>query len=87
MLQERPQLKTLPAQQHRTRSAADLDPATLGVHLESGACLTFEMITPGASTDRGGRSGRAVDGKVRLVEGLAMPREEDEFHFVLLQFR
>ena len=29
--------------------------------------------------DRGGGLAR-VDGRVRLVEGLAMPREEDEFH-------
>ena len=28
--------------------------------------------------DRGGGLAR-VDGRVRLVEGLAMPREEDEF--------
>ena len=35
--------------------------------------------------DRGGGLAR-VNGRVRIVEGLAMPREEDEFATVLLQF-
>ena len=49
----------------------------LGLHIESGACLTFEVITRRIE-DRGGGLAR-VNGRVRLVEGLAMPREEDEF--------
>ncbi|HEY7119190.1 MAG TPA: hypothetical protein VH475_21555, partial [Tepidisphaeraceae bacterium] len=56
---------------------ADLDPALLGLHMESGRCLTFEVI-PRRVSDRGGGLAR-VDGRVRLVEGLALPREEDEF--------
>ena len=56
---------------------ADLDPGILGVHIESGAGLSFEMITRRID-DRGGGLAR-VDGKVRIVEGLAMPRERDEF--------
>jgi hypothetical protein len=56
---------------------ADLDPALLGLHLESGRCLTFEVI-PRRLEDRGGGLAR-VDGRVRLVEGLALPQEEDEF--------
>ena len=56
---------------------ADLDPALLGQHIASGACLTFEVITRRLE-DRGGGLAR-VNGRVRLVEGLAMPREEDEF--------
>jgi hypothetical protein len=56
---------------------ADLDAALLGVHIESGAGLSFEMITRRID-DRGGGLAR-VDGKVRIVEGLAMPRERDEF--------
>ena len=43
----------------------------------SGRCLTFEVI-PRRIEDRGGGLAR-VDGRVRLVEGLALPREEDEF--------
>ena len=56
---------------------ADVDPALLGRHLASGACLTFEVITRRLE-DRGGGLAR-VNGRVRLVEGLALPREEIEF--------
>ena len=35
-------------------------------------------VTPRRLEDRGGGLAR-VDGRLRLVEGLAMPREEDEF--------
>ncbi len=56
---------------------ANADPALLGRHIESGACLTFEVITRRLE-DRGGGLAR-VNGKVRLVEGLAMPNEEAEF--------
>jgi hypothetical protein len=55
----------------------DVDAALLGAHIQSGACLSFEVITRKIE-DRGGGLAR-VDGRVRLVEGLAMPREEDEF--------
>ena len=54
------------------------DPALLGHHLSSGAGLTFEVITRRLE-DRGGGLAR-VNGRPRLVEGLAMPREEDEFN-------
>jgi UDP-N-acetylglucosamine pyrophosphorylase len=56
---------------------ADLDPALLGQHIESGACLSFEVITRRLE-DRGGGLAR-VNGRPRLVEGLALAREEDEF--------
>jgi hypothetical protein len=56
---------------------ADLDPAILGRHLADGSCLSFEVI-PRRIEDRGGGLAR-VNGRPRLVEGLAMPREEDEF--------
>ena len=56
---------------------ADVDPALLGLHIARGACLTFEVIARRVE-DRGGGLAR-VDGQVRLVEGLAMPREEAEF--------
>jgi hypothetical protein len=42
-----------------------------------GKCLTFEVIARRIE-DRGGGLAR-VDGRPRLVEGLALPREEDEF--------
>jgi hypothetical protein len=56
---------------------AEVDPALLGLHITSGHCLTFEVM-PRRIEDRGGGLAR-IDGKVRLVEGLALPREEDEF--------
>ena len=56
---------------------ADVDPALLGIHIDGDACLSYEMITRRLD-DRGGGLAR-VNGAVRLVEGLAMPREEAEF--------
>ena len=47
------------------------------------AGLTFEVITRRLE-DRGGGLA-SVDGRPRLLEGLAMPREEDEFELLLLQ--
>lgn len=76
LLAERPQLKYLLLHNIDTLGA-DVDPALLGLHIESGACLTFEVITRRLE-DRGGGLAR-VNGRVRLVEGLAIPREEDEF--------
>jgi hypothetical protein len=76
LLAERPQLKYLLLHNIDTLGA-DVDPALLGRHISSGACLTFELITRRLE-DRGGGLAR-VNGQVRLVEGLAMPREEAEF--------
>jgi hypothetical protein len=55
----------------------DADPAVLGWVMQNGAGFTAEVITRSIE-DRGGGLAR-VDGRVRLVEGLAMPHEEDEF--------
>jgi galactokinase/mevalonate kinase-like predicted kinase len=76
LLGERPQLKYLLLHNIDTLGAS-VDPALLGQHLLSGACLTFEVIDRRLE-DRGGGLAR-VHGRPRLVEGLAMPREEDEF--------
>jgi hypothetical protein len=76
LLAERPGVRHLMV--HNIDSlGTDLDPALAGLHAESGRALTFEVI-PRRIEDRGGGLAR-VDGKVRLVEGLALPREEDEF--------
>ena len=56
---------------------ADLDPALLGLHIKRGAALTTEVITRRIE-DRGGGLAR-VGGALRLIEGLALPREEIEF--------
>jgi hypothetical protein len=77
LLEERPQLKTLVLHNIDT-VGMNIDPALLGHHLSTGAGLTFEVITRRLE-DRGG--GLAlVNGHPQLVEGLAMPREEDEFN-------
>jgi hypothetical protein len=77
LLVERPQLKTLVLHNIDT-VGMNADPALLGLHLSSGAGLTFEVITRRLE-DRGGGLAR-VNGRPQLVEGLAMPREEDEFN-------
>jgi hypothetical protein len=56
---------------------ANLDPTALSKHLESGACLSFEVISRRID-DRGGGLAM-VGGRKRLLEGMAMPREQDEF--------
>jgi len=76
LLGERPQLKTLLMHNIDTLGT-EVDAGLLGLHLRSGAGLTFEVITRRLE-DRGGGLAR-VNGRVRLVEGLAMPREEAEF--------
>jgi hypothetical protein len=76
LLKERPSLKYLMLHNIDTLGA-HLDPALLGLHAERQSCLSFEVITRRID-DRGGGLAR-VDGRVRLLEGLAMPREEDEF--------
>jgi hypothetical protein len=76
LLEERPALRFLMVHNIDTLGA-DVEAGLLGAHLDSGRCLTYEVI-PRRLEDRGGGLAR-VDGRVRLVEGLAMPREEDEF--------
>ena len=56
---------------------ATIDPGVLGLAIESGACLSFEVISRRID-DRGGGLAR-VGGRLRLLEGLAQPREETEF--------
>ena len=77
MLTDRPQLKYLMLHNIDTLGA-NIDAGCLGLHIQSNADLSFEVISRRLE-DRGGGLAR-VDGRVRLVEGLAMPREEDEFH-------
>jgi hypothetical protein len=76
LLEERPELEYLMVHNIDT-VGADVDPALLGLHIGRGAAMTFEVI-PRRVEDRGGGLAR-VDGRLRLVEGLAMPREEKEF--------
>lgn len=77
LLQEQSQLETIMLHNIDTLGA-DINPAALGFHLESGNALTFEVV-PRRIEDRGGGLAR-VNGNVRLLEGLAQPREEDELN-------
>jgi hypothetical protein len=76
LLAARPQLKHLMLHNIDTLGA-DIDPAVLGLHIDQRACLSFEVIGRRVE-DRGGGLAR-VNGQVRLLESLAIPREEDEF--------
>ncbi len=76
LLADRPGLTTLLLHNVDTLGA-DLDPTLLGRHLAAENDLTFEVV-PRRVEDRGGGLAR-VNGRVRLVESLALPREEDEF--------
>ena len=77
LLTDRPQLKYLLLHNIDTLGA-NVDATLLGWHIQTGATLAFEVI-PRRLEDRGGGLAR-VNGQVRLVEGLAMPREEAEFN-------
>ncbi len=76
LLQESPNLKYLLLHNIDTLGA-DVDPALLGWFAESESTLAYEVIARRLE-DRGGGLAR-VNGSPRLVEGLAMPCEEDEF--------
>jgi galactokinase/mevalonate kinase-like predicted kinase len=76
LLDERPQLNYLMVHNIDTLGA-NVDPALLGRHVQSGAALTTEVITRRIE-DRGGGLAR-VDGRLRLVEGMALPNEAIEF--------
>jgi len=56
---------------------ANIDPGVLGLVIETGATLSTEVI-PRRIEDRGGGLAR-VAGRLRLLEGLAQPREDVEF--------
>ncbi|KAL7538873.1 hypothetical protein ACHAXR_012323 [Thalassiosira sp. AJA248-18] len=78
LLRERPQLKVLMLHNIDT-IGADVDAAILGKFLETGSTLAYEVV-PRCIDDMGGGLCR-VDGKPRLVEGLALPSEDDELKF------
>ncbi|WP_141610416.1 UTP--glucose-1-phosphate uridylyltransferase [Litorilinea aerophila] len=80
LLAERPTLQYLMVHNIDTLGAdvgSPLGTAVLGYHIQSGRLWTGEVIGRRLE-DRGGGLAR-VDGHLRLVEGLALPREEIEF--------
>ena len=76
MLLKQPELKYLMLHNIDTLGA-NVDPGLLGMHIDSQKSLSFEVIGRRID-DRGGGLAR-VNGRTRLVEGLAMPNEEAEF--------
>ncbi|MEW6600695.1 MAG: UTP--glucose-1-phosphate uridylyltransferase, partial [Nitrospirota bacterium] len=76
MIRENPSLRYLLCHNIDTLGAC-VEPSLLGMHIAGGSCLTFE-VTPRRIEDAGG--GLAIiNGHMRLIEGLALPREEDEY--------
>jgi hypothetical protein len=77
MLESHPNLRHLMVHNVDT-VGADLDPHILGRHISTGATMTVEVMTRRIE-DRGGGLA-SVEGRMRLVEGLALPSEDTEFH-------
>jgi len=77
MLEEHPALKHIMIHNIDTLGA-NPDPEMLGFHIESKSGFTTELISRKID-DRGGGLAR-IDGRLRLVEGLALPDEKIEFN-------
>ncbi len=76
ILERHPGIRTLLVHNIDTLGAT-IDPLLLGWFQTTGATFGWEVMARRIE-DHGGGLAR-VDGRVRLVEGLALPREEDEF--------
>lgn len=76
ILKERPALKYILASNIDTLGA-NVSPELLGLHISNKSCVTFEVI-PRYIEDKGGGLAK-VNGRIHLIEGLALPREDDEF--------
>jgi UDP-N-acetylglucosamine pyrophosphorylase len=76
LLRDNPNLKHLLVHNIDTLGA-NADPAALGYHIQQNKAMTVEVITRKLD-DRGGGLAK-INGKIRLVEGLALPDEKVEF--------
>jgi hypothetical protein len=76
ILKDNPEVKYLMCHNIDTLGAW-LDPAVLGMHIVTKACITFEVI-PRMIEDRGGGLAR-INQKVRLIEGMALPDESIQY--------
>ncbi|MBI4707833.1 MAG: UTP--glucose-1-phosphate uridylyltransferase [Candidatus Omnitrophica bacterium] len=76
MIKENENLKYLLCHNIDTLGAC-VEPVLLGMHIAKSPCLTFE-VTPRRIEDAGGGLAK-INGHIRLIEGLALPREEDEY--------
>ncbi|HTM93718.1 MAG TPA: UTP--glucose-1-phosphate uridylyltransferase, partial [Flavisolibacter sp.] len=77
LLKENPSVETIMLHNIDTLGA-DVDASAVGYHLQSGNMLTFEVI-PRRIEDRGGGLAK-INGHIRILEGLAQPKEEDELN-------
>jgi hypothetical protein len=77
LLKEQPQVETIMLHNIDTLGV-NIDATALDCHLQSGNMLTFEVI-PRRIEDRGGGLAK-INGHIRILEGLAQPREEDELN-------
>lgn len=75
LLTRQPELRYLFLHNIDTLGAA-LEPGWLGQHIESARALSFEVVRRRFEDQGGGLS--RVGGRLRLIEGMALPREEDE---------
>jgi hypothetical protein len=76
MLKENPCLKYLLCHNIDTMGAY-INPALFGLHIKEQSCMTFE-VTPRRIEDSGGGLAK-INNRIRLIEGLSLPREEDEY--------
>ncbi|MEW6713894.1 MAG: UTP--glucose-1-phosphate uridylyltransferase [Nitrospirota bacterium] len=76
MLKDNPNLKYSLCHNVDTMGA-NIDPTLLGAHILNGSCMAFE-VTPRRVEDQGGGLAK-VNGRMRLIEGSALPKEEDEY--------
>jgi hypothetical protein len=76
LLTQRPSLQYLLLHNIDTLGA-NLNPLVLSKHIQSKACLSYEVI--GRRIDDRGGGLAVVDGRRRLLEGLAMPNDRVEF--------
>jgi galactokinase/mevalonate kinase-like predicted kinase len=76
MLKKNPNLKYLLCHNIDTIGAY-VEPVLLGAHIANQSCLTFEVI-PRRIDDKGGGLAK-INGHIQLIEGLALPREDDEY--------
>jgi hypothetical protein len=77
MMDDFPRLKYLMVHNIDTLGV-NADPALLGFHINKGSTFTTEVISRKID-DRGGGLAK-IDGRIRLVEGLALPDEKIEFN-------
>lgn len=76
LFEDRPNLRYLMVHNVDT-VGVDLNPSILGLHIARKSTMSIEVISRRID-DRGGGLA-CVDGRVRLVEGMALPSEETEF--------